>query len=94
MVVSSLGTITSLQGSNKTLDIPPINDKRGNDVVCDSEIRQIGLKTHQENMKQEEDEMKLAIQATVTTPSSTEEPPEEPTIKEPSFKNHHDEIGH
>ncbi|KAG5291918.1 hypothetical protein I7I48_03854 [Histoplasma ohiense] len=38
------------------------------------------------DIKQEENEMKLAVQATVTTPPSTEEPPEEPTIKEPPIR--------
>ncbi|KAG5299039.1 hypothetical protein I7I50_07716 [Histoplasma capsulatum G186AR] len=41
------------------------------------------LSRDQEDIKQGEDEMKLATQATVTAPPSTEEPSEEPTIKEP-----------
>ncbi|KAG5287260.1 hypothetical protein I7I48_03146 [Histoplasma ohiense] len=40
----------------------------------------------QEDIKQEEDEMKLTVQVTVTTPPSTKESSEEPTIKEPSIR--------
>ncbi|KAG5289778.1 hypothetical protein I7I48_09210 [Histoplasma ohiense] len=40
----------------------------------------------QEDIKQGKNEMELAVQATVTTPPSTEEPSEEPTIKEPSIR--------
>ncbi|EDN10638.1 predicted protein [Histoplasma mississippiense (nom. inval.)] len=58
-------------------------DRRMGKSLQKSSENSDSLSRDQEDMKQGEDEMKLATQVTVTTPPSTEEPPEEPTIKEP-----------